>query len=343
LPNVTSPWTWDETNKVQIALTQGTLDSKTALEVLNWANVALLGNEVIQWRNANGTGQRSLRAVRPIARSSRHGMGNGNAHRWASVFCCWPNDGVYRAPLPMTEINKTSYYKGIPDGGNWDDAPSTPFVFNGNSLRCFAPVQVKGARDGSGNLTITWKRAYTLVWRMAGRNGCAAFRGQRKIRHRHPVRHHGESARSRPPRRSLAYSAADQVARFRFAAQSTLTIAVYQLNAVIGRGQAETSHSLRKKPCQQHPTLLIDHIAANQAQKEVTANAAFDALDKALCQLTSIAILDVDTTLTDAQMLGALSMKFTGTLTAGRTITIPAKNKIADGGKQPQRAASRFR
>ena len=76
------------------------------------------------------------------------------------------------------------------------------------------------------------------------------------------------------------------------------------------------------------PNLLIDHIAANQAQKEVTANAAFDALDKALCQLTSIAILDVDTTLTDAQMLGTLSMKFTGTLTAGRTITIPAKTKL---------------
>ncbi|MCE7886599.1 MAG: hypothetical protein DYH13_03735 [Alphaproteobacteria bacterium PRO2] len=76
------------------------------------------------------------------------------------------------------------------------------------------------------------------------------------------------------------------------------------------------------------PNLAIEYIAANQAQKEVTANAAFDALDKALCQLTSIAILDVDTTLTDAQMLGTLSMKFTGTLTAGRTITIPAKAKL---------------
>lgn len=76
------------------------------------------------------------------------------------------------------------------------------------------------------------------------------------------------------------------------------------------------------------PNLLIEHIAANQAQKEVTANAAFDALDKALCQLTSIAIADVDATLTDAQMLGSLSMKFTGTLTAGRTVTIPAKPKL---------------
>lgn len=76
------------------------------------------------------------------------------------------------------------------------------------------------------------------------------------------------------------------------------------------------------------PNLLIDHIAANQAQKEITANGALDALDKALCQLTSIAVADADLTLTDSQMLGTMSAKFTGTLTAARTITIPAKSKL---------------
>jgi hypothetical protein len=76
------------------------------------------------------------------------------------------------------------------------------------------------------------------------------------------------------------------------------------------------------------PNLLIEHIAANQAQKEVTANAAFDALDKAACQLTSIALADADTTLTDAQFLGSFSLRFTGTLTASRTITVPARAKL---------------
>lgn len=75
------------------------------------------------------------------------------------------------------------------------------------------------------------------------------------------------------------------------------------------------------------PNLDIDHIAASQAQKEVTANAAFDALDSAMCGLTSIAIANVDTVLTDAQMLGCAYMKFTGTLTAIRAITIPGHNK----------------
>ncbi len=76
------------------------------------------------------------------------------------------------------------------------------------------------------------------------------------------------------------------------------------------------------------PNLLIDHIAASQAQKEVTANSAFDALDKALCQFTSLVVADANLALTDAQMLGNMAVKFTGALTAVRTITVPAHPKL---------------
>lgn len=76
------------------------------------------------------------------------------------------------------------------------------------------------------------------------------------------------------------------------------------------------------------PNLNIDHIAASQAQKEVTANAAFDALDKALCSFTAIALEDADLTLTDEQALGCMALSFTGTLTANRMLTIPAYAKL---------------
>lgn len=75
------------------------------------------------------------------------------------------------------------------------------------------------------------------------------------------------------------------------------------------------------------PNLLIDHIATSQAQKEVTANAAFDALDKALCQLTTVALSDANLSLTDAQVLESFYLRFTGALTAARTITVPARAK----------------
>jgi hypothetical protein len=75
------------------------------------------------------------------------------------------------------------------------------------------------------------------------------------------------------------------------------------------------------------PNLLIDHIAAAQAQKEVTANAGFDALDKALCQLTVIALANADLTLADTQLLQSFYLRFTGALTSLRTITVPARAK----------------
>lgn len=77
----------------------------------------------------------------------------------------------------------------------------------------------------------------------------------------------------------------------------------------------------------QTPNLQLDHIVSSQSQKEVTANAAFDGLDKALCQPTVVAMTDADLTLTDAQMLGNMYLSFTGTLTANRTITVPSHAK----------------
>ena len=76
------------------------------------------------------------------------------------------------------------------------------------------------------------------------------------------------------------------------------------------------------------PNLLLSHIVASQSQKEVTANAAFDGLDQALCQPSVIAMTDANLTLTDAQMLGNMFLSFTGTLTAARTITVPSHAKL---------------
>jgi len=236
LANTANPWTWDETNKVQIALTQGTLDSKTALEVLNWTNVALLGDEIIQWRNATVLAS-GLYELSGLLRGRRGTEWATGTHTMGERFVLLSDDGVYRAPLPATEINKTAYYKGIPDGGNWDDAPSNPFVFKGNSLRCFAPVQVKGARDGSGNLTITWKRRTRWYGEWLDGTDVPLFEDAEKyeidILSGSTVK---RTITATTP--TAAYSAADQVVDFG-SAQSAINIAVYQINAVIGRGQVK--------------------------------------------------------------------------------------------------------
>lgn len=238
LPTVASPYVWDEAGKVQIALTQGTLDSKTALEVLNWSNIALLGDEIIQWRNATvlASGLYELSGLLRGRRGTEWAIGS---HVIGERFILLSDDGVYRAPLPMTEINRTAYYKGIADGGNWDDAPSNILVFKGNSLRCFAPVQVKGVRDGAGNLTISWKRR--TRWYGEWQDGVdaplfeAAENYEIEILSGSTIK---RTLTSITP--NLVYSAADQVVDFG-AAQGNVSVTIYQMNAVIGRGRGASA------------------------------------------------------------------------------------------------------
>lgn len=79
------------------------------------------------------------------------------------------------------------------------------------------------------------------------------------------------------------------------------------------------------------PNLAITHVAANQNQKEVTANQAFDELDKALTNLVSIAMADANVVLTTGEGNQALAnMVFicTGANTAARNVVVPTNLKL---------------
>ncbi len=71
--------------------------------------------------------------------------------------------------------------------------------------------------------------------------------------------------------------------------------------------------------------LGIPFIQAAQNQKEVTANAAFEALDASANAAISVAMGDANITLTDAQALRAGLVTLTGSNTAVRRVTLPSK------------------
>ena len=75
------------------------------------------------------------------------------------------------------------------------------------------------------------------------------------------------------------------------------------------------------------PNLNITHIAAAQNQKEVTANAAFDALDKALTAVLTVDFTGGDVTLTDTQFREHIAFQATNLSTA-RSLTVPAIQRL---------------
>ena len=74
--------------------------------------------------------------------------------------------------------------------------------------------------------------------------------------------------------------------------------------------------------------LGIPYIQASQNQKEVTANAAFDALDKALTETFDANLASANVTLTDAQYRQALAVRAQNATVAGRTVTLPARERL---------------
>lgn len=74
-------------------------------------------------------------------------------------------------------------------------------------------------------------------------------------------------------------------------------------------------------------TLAITYMELGQAQKEATANAAFNALADAIGGREIISTTGGNTTLTDAQARAAV-MEITGTLTSNATIIVPSWTKL---------------
>lgn len=75
--------------------------------------------------------------------------------------------------------------------------------------------------------------------------------------------------------------------------------------------------------------LGIPYIQASQNQKEVTANAAFDALDRALTETFDANLASANVALTDAQYRQAFAVRAQNATAAGRTVTLPARERMS--------------
>ncbi|MFO1152740.1 MAG: hypothetical protein U1E42_03595 [Rhodospirillales bacterium] len=76
------------------------------------------------------------------------------------------------------------------------------------------------------------------------------------------------------------------------------------------------------------PNLAITHVAASQAQKEVTLNDALNKLDRALTDAVAISVASGSAVVADADFRQNIALKVTGAAVAGRTVTVPAIKRL---------------
>lgn len=229
---------WDNNTEITVLLTSGTLSSVNELAVLNGANAALIGDELIQFQNAELIDEKTYNLTKLLR--GRQGTEWAVATHVAGDKFILFTASLYATSLPSNLIGRLLYYKGVSVGGTLATTAEQDFTHTGRNLKPFAPVHVKGVRDGSGNLTISWLRRT----RTGGdwRDGVDIPLGEESEKYEVDVFSGTTLKRTIAVTSATAsYSAADQVIDFG-SAQSSISVKIYQLSVVVGRGySANTS------------------------------------------------------------------------------------------------------
>jgi len=148
---------FDEINTIEVFMRHGTLASVTELEVLNGANGALIGDEIIQFKTATLIATNTYR-VSGLLRGRRGTDYAINEHSINEQFILLELSTISRIPMETSEIGLDRYYKTVPVGAYADSIGSSLFNNSAKSLECYSPVQIGGGKEGDSDVVINWNR-----------------------------------------------------------------------------------------------------------------------------------------------------------------------------------------
>jgi hypothetical protein len=148
---------FDNTNTVTIGLISGSLSSTTELNVLNGANAAYLGGELIKFTTATlvSAGTYTLSGLLRGRKGTEWAM---RRHKIGEAFALLESGTSRTVETPSADVGTVRWYKGITYGGSIDQNSAQPLTLRANRLKPLSPVFIAGTRDGSNNITITWTR-----------------------------------------------------------------------------------------------------------------------------------------------------------------------------------------
>lgn len=234
----TNMTTFDETTTVTVDLygTDAALESVTEAQVLAGANAAILGDGMIfQFRSASqvvGFDNRwNLTGLLWGRRGSDFALGTFAA---GTRFLLLDSavTPIYNDP---SERGIARDYKAVTVGFSLADTASTSFTWNCRTLMPLSVVDVAGSRDGSSNLTITWKRRTRIGGAWVDNTDVPLSEAIEK--YEIDVMNGSTVVRTITANdaQTASYTAAEQTTDFG-SAQSSLTVKIYQISATVGRG-----------------------------------------------------------------------------------------------------------
>jgi len=149
---------FDDVSTVTISLTSGFLSSAlNDLALLNNENAALLGSEVIQFRDVVDNGDNTFTLTRFLR--GRRGTNNSiTSHAVGDKFVALNFAAIERIKEDFGAIGLKRRIKALSLGQTLDQVPPVVVIPAGVALEPYSPAELAATRNGGLDIIITWKR-----------------------------------------------------------------------------------------------------------------------------------------------------------------------------------------
>lgn len=237
LDNYYGGFTFDELSSVIVVLYTGSLSSTTEELVLAGNNYAVIGNEIIQFKNAElvGTNTYKLTGLLRGCKGTEWAMGT---HSIGDRFVLADVTTWRRIDLPSSDIGIEKLYKAPTVGTTVQRAAAQGFTNTAVGLECLSPVEVGAGRNAVGDLIINWKRRgrISAEWRDYADTSLGEVGGES-----YEIDIFSDNTFTTVKRtltsitNTATYSIANQITDFGLDV-TTIYLRVYQLSSLVGRG-----------------------------------------------------------------------------------------------------------
>jgi hypothetical protein len=241
----TGYYVFDEQNSITFTLpTDAVLTSSTRAGILAspLTNAFLIGSEIIQAVDCTEISAGVWKLTR-LLRGLR-GTEWAMVDHVASERAVWlRSSGMRRLPMSNSLLGLTRYYKTFSNNRSAADYDGEAFTNMAIGLKPFSPTTARGARDLSGNLTITWQRRTRLSCRYGGAMGVSIPLGENTELYEIDI--YDDNTYTTVLRtitatsESAEYTAAQQATDFG-SAQAQVYVKIHQISQTVVRGYALT-------------------------------------------------------------------------------------------------------
>jgi len=152
---------FDYNNSLTVTLISGKLKSVTMDEILSGENVAMIGNEIVQFMNAKLISENQYR-LSGFLRGRMATESLTDNHMPLEKFILL-DEKITAIEMPLASLGEELRYKLVSDLENLDSSSYESFTWHGNSFKPLAPIHIEHTYINSTEIKISWVRRSRLA------------------------------------------------------------------------------------------------------------------------------------------------------------------------------------